>query len=254
MAINYDSWAQTYDSTRSASPDVVQHLRKALGPGVGRSLLDIGGGTGNLARALAHEGFSVVLIDHSIGMANRALSRLRNAPVVVGDAQQLPIRSQSVDCAISVKVFNHLSHRELYAQEARRVLREGPFVMLYASRETIAANWICEYVPQLATDDRYQPEEETVGVLRDAGFREVSVSRMWYEGDGSAQALKHDPERFLGAIGNTSLLYRLSTTETAHVISRIRDDHESGKLTSTIERCAAGVAEFGDGSIFVARP
>ena len=55
--IDYDRWANAYDTTRGVSPSVLRPLREALGPPAGRSLLDIGGGTGNVALPLAHAGF-----------------------------------------------------------------------------------------------------------------------------------------------------------------------------------------------------
>jgi len=73
--IDYDAWARTYDDTRGASPSVLRALYEALGPAGGRTLLDIGGGTGNFAKALAEEGFRVVLCDYSPEMARRAFGQ-----------------------------------------------------------------------------------------------------------------------------------------------------------------------------------
>jgi hypothetical protein len=53
-AIDFDAWAQTYDATRGASPSVLAPVAEALGPPAGRSLADIGGGTGNFAAPLAY--------------------------------------------------------------------------------------------------------------------------------------------------------------------------------------------------------
>ncbi len=55
-AIDYDAWAKTYDETRGTSPSVLGPIAEALGKPAGRSLLDIGGGTGNFARLLAEAG------------------------------------------------------------------------------------------------------------------------------------------------------------------------------------------------------
>ncbi|HEV8575074.1 MAG TPA: class I SAM-dependent methyltransferase [Dehalococcoidia bacterium] len=101
--IDYDAWARTYDRTRGASPSVVRALLDALGPSEGRSLLDIGGGTGNYARALSDAGFRVTLCDFSPGMAAQAAAKLGLRRVLIADAQHLPLRGAAFDCAISVK-------------------------------------------------------------------------------------------------------------------------------------------------------
>src|SRR6266542_5369379 len=119
-AIDYDDWAKTYDDTRGVSPSVLRSLLAALGPAAGRSLLDIGGGTGNFAKVLAEEGFRVGLCDYSSAMARRAFAKLNGAPVFVADAPHLPLTDASFDCAISVNVLGHVEDWPAMLAEARR--------------------------------------------------------------------------------------------------------------------------------------
>ena len=77
MAAQYDAVAAEYDETRSASPSTLGALKRALGPAEGRSLLDIGGGTGNYAVALSKAGFRVMVADVSTGMLRRRTSSRR---------------------------------------------------------------------------------------------------------------------------------------------------------------------------------
>lgn len=256
--IDYDAWAKTYDSSRGASPSVLRPLLDALGPAAGRSLLDIGGGTGNYARALAHAGFEVILCDISPGMTRGASAKLGAGRVVVADAQHLPFGDSSFDCAISVKVLNHIPDWRAAFREARRVLRGGPYVLLHATRETIEANWVLEYLPSLLAPEetRYQTREEILEALREAGFGRVQVRAMFYDDleDGSAQALKHDAEAFLANVRNTSLFYRLSRRQAADLLATIRRDHQSGRLREVIARYEPLVQQYGDGSVFSAWP
>ena len=255
--IDYDSWANAYDTTRGVSPSVLRPLREALGPPAGRSLLDIGGGTGNVALPLAHAGFGVALCDVSPEMVRRAAAKLpRAVTLAVADAQQLPFADETFDCAIAVKVINHIADWRRFLREAHRILRKGPLVLLHATRETMEANWITEYVPSLRSDPRYHSEAETIQALRDAGFVRVAASHMWYTDmeDGSAQALKHHPRAIIdGAhITNTSLFHRLSEAEIRAVIGTMRHDYESGRLQDLIARYQPLVHRNGDGSVFTA--
>src|SRR2546422_11212185 len=102
-AIDYDAWAKTYDDTRGASPSVLRALLEALGPPDGRSVLDIGGGTGNFSVALAERGFPGRLCDYSPAMGRRAAAKLGKDEVAVGDAAPLPFADGPLACPMSEK-------------------------------------------------------------------------------------------------------------------------------------------------------
>ena len=259
MAIDYDAWAQNYDATRSVSPSVLGPLLEALGPPAGRALLDIGGGTGNYTVALRDAGFRALHCDPSQGMVRRAATKLAHGlGTLVADGQALPFRDGAFDCAIAVKVLNHVAGRLAFAREARRVIRSGPLVLVHATKESIAGNWICHYAPSLRTQERFEPESSTVDALIAAGFADVRVTHVRYTdmADGSAQALKRFPETFLTdeRILNTSLFSRLPDAERRNVLATIRRDYNSGRLEEMIAEYEPLSEKAGDGAIFVARP
>jgi ubiquinone/menaquinone biosynthesis C-methylase UbiE len=260
-AIDYDAWAITYDNTRAASPSVLEPVREALGLPNGRSLLDIGAGTGNFAQPLAEAGFRVTLVDYSREMIRRANAKLPQAPVAVGDAQRLPFRDATFDCALSANVLGHLPNWRRALAEARRVIRDGPLVLKVSTRETQEANWIMHYFPAImdaAPLHHYQPAETTVGALRSAGFATVDARPIHYSDalDGSFQALKHEPEAFFDddRIMNTAVLMRVPEVERIAAVDQIRSDYESGRLQEMMTRFQPLVERYGDGFIFIARP
>jgi hypothetical protein len=57
---DYARQAETYDQTRSASGPILAALQAAIAGARGGRLADIGGGTGNYALALEHEGWQPV--------------------------------------------------------------------------------------------------------------------------------------------------------------------------------------------------
>lgn len=261
MTVDYDRWAHTYDATRGASPSVLDPLLEALGPPHGRSLLDIGGGTGNFALSLHEAGFRVALCDLSPAMIRRASQKLAQALLAVADAQRLPFTDASFDCAISVNVLGHVPDWRASFREARRVLRGGPFVVKGSTRETLQASWVTDYLPGIAAHaagHQFQPEDEIIGALRDAGFQRVELRRVHYHdlADGSFQALKHHPEAFLDdeRIMNTATIQRLSPDELRAGLHAIRRDYRSGRLREVIDRYQPLVQRYGDGSLFVAHP
>ncbi len=257
--VDYDGWARSYDATRSVSPSVLAPMVEALGPARGRSVLDIGGGTGNYALPLRDAGFAVTLCDVSPAMLQQASQKLGTSAVVAADAERLPFASASFDCEISVQVLGHLPDWPGSLREARRVLRDGPFVIRISTRETMMAHWALEYFPSMLQHHPYYPPEgEIAGHLRSAGFREVAVQYVHYAhaADGTFQALKHYPEAFLGeeTIMNTASLKRLPVEEAQQGLAAIRRDHASGYLQDVIASYRPLVEKHGDGALFFAQP
>ena len=88
-----------------------QILTAALTPAPGRTIADIGTGTGRAALALARTGASVVGIDASSEMLAVAARRAREAGLDLrferGDAHALPLGDRSVDGAVCLRVLMH---------------------------------------------------------------------------------------------------------------------------------------------------
>ncbi len=99
---------------------VASHLKGEAG-----LLLDVGGGGGDIARALAarEPGLRPVVLDLSAWM----LSFAAGLPRVRGDVRRLPVADRSVDWVIATHVFHHLSDEEAVGalREFDRVARRG---------------------------------------------------------------------------------------------------------------------------------
>ena len=106
MLPDYSRQARSYDSTRAASPSVLGPLRAALAGAPGRRLVDIGGGTGNYAQALAGDGWEVVVVDRQPEMLAQA--QAKGLECLLADARALPFADGSVDAAMLVSVLHHI--------------------------------------------------------------------------------------------------------------------------------------------------
>ena len=135
----FDSVAPKYDLMNDLMSLGVHRIWKRammdwLAPRPGMRLLDVGGGTGDIAfRFLerAGETASAAICDVNEQMLNvgadRALDRglVSGLSVICGDAQSLPIASNSADgCTIAFGLRN-VTHREQALAEMRRILRPG---------------------------------------------------------------------------------------------------------------------------------
>ena len=125
---NYAEEARTYDLTRGASPTVIRLVAKFLGPGAGRSVLDVAGGTGNYAQVFQARGFDVVVVDAEPAMARRSVGKIGPGRQVVADASALPFAEGAFDAAIMIHAIHLMADPGPALVEARRVVRGGSFM------------------------------------------------------------------------------------------------------------------------------
>jgi SAM-dependent methyltransferase len=170
------------------------------------TLLDIGTGTGTLARAALRRwpDASVIGVDASRGMlatarrlAGERLSAEERArlDLRLGEADRLPLADRSVDLCLSAFVFQLVPDRPAALREALRVLRAGGrlgFVTWQDDRRRFAA-WdeFDEAVVDVGIDEDEDPPEDRAGdlaspraaadELRRVGFRRVSAQQAWLE-------------------------------------------------------------------------
>ncbi len=98
----------------------------------GERVLDVAGGTADLARLFAQRvgaSGTVVLTDFNAAMLRIGRDRLIDggviAPVVQCDAEKLPFQSDSFDCVSVAFGLRNMTHKETALAEMQRVLRPG---------------------------------------------------------------------------------------------------------------------------------
>ena len=85
-----------------------------------RTVLDVGGGSGRLARLLPELGLRCLVIDLSPTMLE-----LAPRPSARADGAKLPVADSSVDAVAALYTLYHYAHPLVPIREARRVLRPG---------------------------------------------------------------------------------------------------------------------------------
>lgn len=129
----------------------------------GRSVLDLGAGTG--AASIAAREADVIAVDNAIGML--LSGRAARPPAAVGDALALPFRDRAFDVVIAAFVLNHLAEPASGVREAGRVAREHVLAATYAA------------------DDDHPVRQAVTCALVEAGwsspawYREFTSRRSW---------------------------------------------------------------------------
>jgi ubiquinone/menaquinone biosynthesis C-methylase UbiE len=123
----YDAEASVYDDTRGglARARAAAAAITSLAP-VGGTAVDVAGGTGIVSAELARHGFSVLVVDLSVGMLAVARTRLPGR-VMAASADRLAVRDASIDLVSTVWLLHLLPIRsaDQVVAEASRVLRRG---------------------------------------------------------------------------------------------------------------------------------
>jgi len=195
LLADYSTQALAYDSTRAASPSVLEPLRAALADAPGCRLADIGGGTGNYSLALRAEGWEPVVVDRSNEMLAHAAAK--GLATIVADARALPIEAESFDAAMLVSMLHHVDSPEQALAEARRVLRpEGRLAVMLFAREDIADAWCLHYFPSSRTwmNETHMPLAQLMEEL--PGARRIPVVYSDLQ-DGSMAAMLGHPALLL---------------------------------------------------------
>jgi demethylmenaquinone methyltransferase/2-methoxy-6-polyprenyl-1,4-benzoquinol methylase len=208
----FDSVAPKYDLMNDLMSLGIHRAWKrvfiqALAPRPHLSLLDLAGGTGDIAFGwLRSGGGPAILSDINAAMLGIGHTRaVQNALVgdlrfLVADAERLPLPDRSVDRVSMAFGLRNCTDKAAVLAEARRVLRPGGrFLCLEFSRVQIAAlaplyqAWSFHVLPKLGQaiagdSDSYRylaesiakfPDQETLAAMfRSAGLARVSVQNL----------------------------------------------------------------------------
>jgi SAM-dependent methyltransferase len=256
---NYREQARTYDLTRGASPTIVALLTQRLGQPNARSLLDVAGGTGNYAQALQATGFRPTIVDASPEMLARSMPKVGAGRQVAGDASALPLADHTFDCAACVVAIHLFADRPAAFREARRVLRDGPFVVVAYTRENLASLFVQEYFGGTwpGAEDAFSADQ-IEAELAENGFSDVIATTFVYgEAVGGSLVAMHTDARLLadpGRLRNTSFWHRLPQDVRAEGVARLAEDLASGVLARRVEESLATARMTGHGTVFTAWP
>ncbi|HJV68112.1 bifunctional demethylmenaquinone methyltransferase/2-methoxy-6-polyprenyl-1,4-benzoquinol methylase UbiE [Ideonella sp.] len=207
----FDSVASKYDVMNDLMSMGLHRAWKAYTVAVanlreGDRVLDIAGGTGDLARAFARRvgpSGKVVHTDINEAMLRTGRDRLLDdglaLPTTICDAEQLPFRSGSFDLVSVAFGLRNMTHKELALAEMARVLREGGRLLVLEFSKVAAplqkpydwysfkvlpklGQWVAgdaDSYRYLAESIRMHPDQATLkAMMKSAGFGHVDVHNL----------------------------------------------------------------------------
>ncbi len=125
LVAGFTDVAAAYERGRPEyAPQVTGAIVAALGVAPGARVLDVGAGTGKLARPLLTAGFDVVAVEPLVGMRSALARAIGAQRVRAGRAEALPLQDASVDGAVCGDAF-HWFDGDRAAAELHRTVRGG---------------------------------------------------------------------------------------------------------------------------------
>jgi ubiquinone/menaquinone biosynthesis C-methylase UbiE len=155
-----------YDGTRAL-------LRRFIG-NTAAAIIDIGCGTGYWLRQLAGTAETLLGMDLSWGMLQRARITAPTAHLIRGNATSLPVKSASVDRIFCVNVLHHIPDQGAFLRECRRIVKPGGGILTIGLDPHTGTDewWVYDYFPAAipADRERYASTERVRELLGAAGF------------------------------------------------------------------------------------
>jgi ubiquinone/menaquinone biosynthesis C-methylase UbiE len=182
MFVDFGKAATDYARYRIGFPD--RFFEQLFAAGLvrpGSRVLDLGTGTGNVARGFATRGCIVTGLDKSAPLLEQAKLLDREAGLridyVLGTAEQTGLASHSFD-AITAGQCWHWFERPKAAAEARRLLvRGGPLVLAHISRLPLAGG-VVEATEKLIR--KHNPTWYEGVILRRGVNRDIGIQLEWF--------------------------------------------------------------------------
>jgi ubiquinone/menaquinone biosynthesis C-methylase UbiE len=183
-SISFDRAADFYDATRALPPDVGKRLFDAIAAEARRAgaehILELGIGTGRIARPLAARGLRVTGVDISTRMLARLQARAEPGSAIdplIGDVTHLPVASGAFRAALTVHVLHLIPDWETALAETARALAPGGALLSYHETYISESKWgkrsMAKWSELLAARGfrpRHRPsEEEIASALRRLG-------------------------------------------------------------------------------------
>jgi SAM-dependent methyltransferase len=127
---SFELVADLYERARPEyPPEAVEWIVQELDLHPGRTVLDLGAGTGKLTRALVPTGARVIAVEPGERMLAELQRVLPDIEAVRGGAEAVPLADDSVDAIAVGQAFHWFRHEEA-VPELHRVLRRGGAVAL----------------------------------------------------------------------------------------------------------------------------
>jgi len=175
---------------------------------------DIGAGTGALTRQLEMRVHEVVAVEPDIRMLQVLVSRSPEVSAIQGRAEDLPIRSGSLD-AVTISAAWHWMTTDLTIGEIGRVLRSGGVLGVIGNGADRSVEWVAELLGPRDRSPGDRERRHRVELPPRSPFTGM-------EGNSVRWSMPMTQEQLVGLAGTYSSMITMSPDLRERELSRIR--------------------------------
>lgn len=128
--------------------------------------IDAGCGVGSNLKVISESGLNVIGIDNSL-YALSIINKELNVPLLCGDINMLPLRSNSVGIVIAMDILEHLENDSKVIKEIYRVLKRNGVLFLTVP----AFNFLWGLQDKVSKHKRRYTKKEIISKLTKNGFK-----------------------------------------------------------------------------------
>ena len=217
----YDTIGINYADLRKPDPRIEAAIGRALGSA--RTVLNVGAGAGSYEPADRQ----VTAVEPSMEMIRQRDAAA--APVVQGQAEDLPFGDNSFDASMAILTVHHWSDKETGLREMRRVTRGRVVVLTFDAAHR--GFWLADYIPDLvALDEAQMPRMTDYGDW--LGAVEISAVPIPHDcTDGFLCAYWRRPAAYLDPRIRAAMSSFWAIGDVSEGLARLASDLETGAWT-----------------------
>jgi demethylmenaquinone methyltransferase/2-methoxy-6-polyprenyl-1,4-benzoquinol methylase len=177
-----------------------KRLLKEAAPAAGQLIVDLAGGTGDIARGMAAADRTVIIVDPSLPMMNVGRNRgLPHSICLGGSGEAIPLADNSVDTLTIAFGIRNMTHMNKALEEVTRILKPGgrylclefskpwalirPFYNLYSylvipRLGAMVARQPAAYTYLIESIRRFPDQQETKKMMEQAGLADVKYRNL----------------------------------------------------------------------------
>lgn len=232
-ARGFAAQADAYERGRPEhSGESVELLARELGFGPGSRVVDLGAGTGKLARQLVATGAEVGAVEPIAEMRAHLEKALPQVETIDGTAEDLPLENHSVDAVLVAQAFHWFDALRAMS-EIRRALRPGGGLGLIWQARDASVPWVARLNEIIDAADDGHPRFRT-GEWREAFDRTALFEPLQEATLASVQHAR--PDEIVDRVASISYIAAMGDENRERVLQDVRHLLATDPATAGLER------------------